>query len=42
MMKWKGFGSSCGLIFRYYSIHLEGLRKAMKTSLRIASILAKI
>jgi hypothetical protein len=43
MMKWKGFGRKRPWpILRYCpSIHLEGLRKTMKT-LRIASLLARI
>jgi hypothetical protein len=43
MMNCKGFGSSHGLILRYYpNTLLEGLRKTTKISVRIAVLQAKI
>jgi hypothetical protein len=44
MMKWKGFGrKQLEKSLRYYpGIHLKGLRKTTKTSVRIAGLQAKI
>jgi hypothetical protein len=41
-MNCKEFGSGCGLIKVLSSIFLKGLRKVMKTSVRIVGIPAEI